>query len=155
MYIKMEIVHSLTDLGFNVLYTDSDIFFKKNVLNEMSRYIESNPTAEIIAQNDSYQGDQVTSNLCAGFFFARSSPIFVKLTHPNLYDYSMSSDQEFFNVHVCPKLKCVALPQQEFANGYVLYNRKVEPSSCTILHFNYIVGHEKKSKMIDFNAWII
>ncbi|MBI95550.1 hypothetical protein CL656_00140 [bacterium] len=137
-----------------VLFTDGDIVYENNeFINYLLKNIGNN---DMLIQNDT-MNDKNNSNLCSGFMFIKSNEKTINLFNPKNTDNKKNKqgwgDQIYIN-EIKNKLKFKTLPLHLFPNGQYYYNNynKIKPY---IIHFNWIVGNEKKNKMISFSKWYL
>ena len=92
--------------------------------------------------------------LCSGFMFIKSNKNTLSLFNPDnvkKYINTVGWDDQIYINDIKHLLKYKKLPSYLFPNGKYFYNyNKINPY---LIHFNYIVGHEKKNKMIYYNKW--
>ena len=162
---KIEIVHRLLRLGYDVLFTDSDIVF----LSDPRAFLQDHlPRSDILIQDDSpnlhLSDSPATTYLCMGFFYVKSNEKTVEAFDARHMRFSIwwasllrkllsrkrirISDQIHFNRFIKHRLNVSILPRSLFPNGYYYYNRRELASDCYLIHFNYLVGDEKREKMI-------
>lgn len=141
-----------------VCYTDGDItFHNPDFLDYLLRNIGDN---DIVMQIDTMDNNDYGS-LCAGFMFIRSTEQMREIFNPKNVKHSMTThisphkweDQSYINsFKYC--MKIIGLPLELFPNGqyYYMHHMNINPY---IIHFNWIVGHAKKEKMIKHNKWFL
>ena len=153
--------HNITKQKFNIIYenllkykyvcfTDGDIVYNKDVLLYCEEHIGNK---DILIQND-MMSDKDHSNLCSGFMFIKSNKKTRKLFNPAIATKEAKEgwgDQMYIN-SIKDKLKYKMLPLKLFPNGQYYY--KNLPDSY-LIHFNWIVGHEKQKKMKKYNKWYL
>ena len=153
VYYKFEIIHKHLLKYKYVCFTDGDIVYEnKNFLNYLINNIGDN---ELLIQNDTMD-DNNTNNLCSGFMFIKSTPNTISLFNPNNVKSKLKEgwgDQLYIN-EIKHKMKYKTLPLKLFPNGKYYYENK-NIISPYLIHFNWIVGNEKKNKMIEHNKWYI
>ena len=155
MHVKLLVIYNSLSLNEYVLYTDGDIVFENK---ELFQYLIKNiGDNDMLIQNDALS-DLDDSNLCCGFMFIKKTANTLHLFHPdqvarNKQNTSNWHDQGYVNdfKHM---LKYKKLPLSFFPNGqyYYLNNTKIQPY---LIHFNWVIGNEKMSKMKDFNKLYI
>lgn len=147
---KFQIIYDNLLLYDYVCFTDGDIVYNGNVIDYCLQNINDN---DILIQNDTMD-DNDNSNLCSGFMFIRSNDKTKQLFNPKVATIDAKEgwgDQMYIN-SIKKKLKYKMLPLDLFPNGQYYY--KYQPRSYMI-HFNWIVGHEKKNKMKSYGKWFI
>lgn len=150
-YYKFEIIYNnLLNHDF-VCITDGDIVYENNT---MFDYLLNN-----IGDNDMLcQSEGIYNNdLCSGFMFVKSNELTISLFNPkNVEKYRNTvgwGDQIYVNL-IKYNIKYKKLPLSLFPTGqyYYTYSSNLKPY---LIHFNWIVGHEKKNKMIKYNKWYV
>lgn len=159
-YIKLWILNQLILKNYNILYTDSDIYYNKNPFT----YIQSlyNEEGDIWIQNDTIYDDNY-QNLCTGFMYIRSNNStkkYFNIDYPEFterYKYcTQAADQTYINLYVTKYLNTKLLPLKYFPNGNYFYNFENNIKENNILvHFNWVVGHQKKERMKKYGMWLI
>lgn len=158
-YLKLEWIHSLL-LTKNVVMIDGDIVFRKNPWDDILQWQNHSPTDTWI-QNDGMT-DSARENLCTGYQMIRSNPRMRTLydckSERGQHQYSrcalQNNDQTYFNLYIKPYCTVRALPLKDYPNGGVFYRDAAELSPV-LVHFNWVVGHEKKGKMKEHNMWLL
>jgi hypothetical protein len=154
MFIKLSIIYENLKSSDQVLYCDGDIVFLKNPLEELKK--ENNK--DIVAQFD-FNPDKDVKTLCAGFMLVNSNQKTLNLFNPSnvpselLDRHYYFDDQKYINENISD-LNCKLLDIKEYPNGAYFYKnfQKLQPK---IIHFNYLLGNEKKIKMQDMGFWSI
>lgn len=160
-YIKFLTIYKIIELGYNAFYTDGDIFFNKNPFEYILKL--KNIDGDIWIQNDSLT-DNDYSNVCAGFMYVRSNDITKKYfeceSAESIKKYNETGlkppyDQAYFNKHIKSYLNLHMFPLSEFPNGRYFYkfSEKIQ-DTIVMVHFNWIIGHEKKKRMQKYNMWL-
>ena len=147
-YYKFEIIYNNLLNNEYVCITDGDIVYENNqIFDYLLIHIEDN---DLLIQSEGiYNFD-----LCSGFMFIKSNETTISLFNPkNIKIYKDWDDQMYIN-SIKHKLKFKKLPVQLFPTGqyYYDYNNKICPY---LIHFNFVVGHEKERKMIYYNKWYV
>lgn len=158
MFKKLEIIY-MNLLKFKyVLYTDGDIVFENA---DFYKYIIDNlintGSSDILIQNDELD-DNSNKTLCAGFMCIASNPTTLKLFNPKRIIYQAIhnhkwDDQAYIN-SIKRYLKFTKFPLDLFPNGRYYYTNytKLHPM---MIHFNWVIGHEKKAKMQKHGKWYL
>jgi hypothetical protein len=158
-YLKLKWIHSLL-LTKNVVMIDGDIVFRKNPWDDILQW-QNNSATDVWIQNDGMV-DSERENLCTGYQMIRSNQrmrsLYDCMSERSQYQYTrcalQNNDQTYFNLYVKPHCTVRALPLRDYPNGGVFY-RDAASLSPTMVHFNWIVGHEKKEKMKEYNMWLL
>ena len=149
---KFDIIYSNLLENDYVCFTDGDIVFLDNKFMDFcENFIEDN---DIIIQNDSC--DDNTDKLCSGFMFIKSTEKTLELFNPkNVAKFVRQNwdDQVYIN-NIKNNLKFRKLPLQLFPNGGYYYKNfnKIKPM---MIHFNWLIGHNKQKMMKKFNYWFL
>jgi hypothetical protein len=147
-YYKFEIIYNNLLNHEYVCITDGDIVYENNqIFDYLLSHIEDN---DLLIQSE---GIDVV-DLCSGFMFIKSNENTILLFNPeNIQIYKDWDDQMYVN-SIKHKLKYKKLPLQLFPTGnyYYQYNKNIQPY---LIHFNWVIGHEKKNKMIHYNKWYV
>ena len=155
MLKKFYIIHKNLQQDSNVLYIDGDIVLKKDFTNYFHSLLTKN---DIVFQNDKRPSKPNQINVCAGFMLIKSNKKMIKFFDPNkipiekIVNYK-THDQTFLNKNLA-KFKYEILPMKHFPNGPYFYQNynKIDPF---IIHFNYILGEDKISRMKELNEWYL
>lgn len=161
-YIKFLIIYKVIKLGYNCFYTDGDTFYMKNPIN----YIKNtkNIDADCWIQNDTLQENNY-GNVCAGFMYVISNDItkqyFECESEESIKKYKDSGleapyDQSYFNKYIKSYINLQLFPLNLFPNGNYFYrNSNIIKNNLIMVHFNWVVGHDKKDKMKTYNMWLL
>lgn len=161
-YYKFEIIYNNLLLNKYVLITDGDIVYEnKEYLNY---FINNINNSDILIQNDAMH-DSLNTVLCSGLMFIKPTPRTLQIFNPaqalldkQRFDASMFNgmfnnwnDQIYIN-KIKNILNYKKLPLNLFPNGnyYYSHHTTIRPY---VIHFNWVSGHEKQSKMKYFNKW--
>jgi hypothetical protein len=133
-----------------VCITDGDIVYENNgVFDFLLEHIGDN---DMLIQSEGLDTDDV----CSGFMFIKSNPRTISLFHPEnveIHKNTVGWDDQVYINEMKYKLKYKVLPLSLFPTGkyYDSYSDNIDPY---LIHFNWIVGHEKKSIMIKYQKWV-
>jgi len=153
MLYKFEMIYESLQKNDYVLYIDGDIVIKSNIINYLMDNIGSK---DMLIQNDHNPDKPNILNLCAGFMFITSNDKTLKFFNPKnvdvekLVNYS-HHDQTYLNLNR-NRFDYGILPLKDFSNGPYFYNNfgNYNPK---LIHFNFLVGDQKKNKIKKFNEW--
>jgi hypothetical protein len=160
-YIKIFLIYKFLKMGYNVFYTDGDIFYMKNPLDEINALNEEN--VDMWIQNDTCYDNSI-ENVCAGFMYIRSNETTQTYFNIEIPEFTEkynkftahTCDQHYLNIYIKPFLHVRTLPLNKFPNGNYYYNfSDIIQNSIVMVHFNWIVGHEKKERMKKYNMWLV
>ena len=154
MFNKLKVIHKTLISNDQVLYIDGDIVFKKNTLYQISQ----NKSVDLIGQYDFNPSSDIKT-LCAGFMMINSNNKTLKLFDPALVPKELLDrrfyfdDQKYINRNL-DKVNYEFFDLDTYPNGSYFYSnyKNLDPA---IIHFNYIVGSEKKQKMKDMGYWYL
>jgi hypothetical protein len=159
-YIKLKVINEVINLGFNILYSDSDIFYHKNIKDDILEWSKSE--YDVVIQNDTDKNEN-KKNLCTGFLYVKSNDKnikFFELINDNIYSKIMNRiyrnyDQDFFNKEVRPNINVKVLSLKEYPNGKYWIKNKILQDSFKLIHFNWLIGMDKVTHMKNNNMWLI
>ncbi len=160
-YMKFWFIYQVIMLNYNILYTDGDIVFKKNPFDELKSL--EGEEADVWIQNDTML-DNNFENVCAGFLYVKSTNDTKKYFNTDIPEFEKryevckkgSCDQMYINLYVKPYIKMKLLPLYKFPNGQYFYKyNKFILDSIVMVHFNWIIGENKKEQMKKYNMWSI
>lgn len=149
-YYKFEIIYNNLLHHDYVCITDGDIVYEDNTIFD---YLLNN-----IGENDMIiQSEGLdTNDICSGFMFIKSNPLTISLFDPKNVEKHRNEkkwdDQVYIN-KIKHKIQFQKLPLSLFPTGNYYYT--YHPKNPYLIHFNWIVGNEKKHKMIHYNKWFI
>jgi len=149
VFHKFKIIYDNLLNNEYVCITDGDIVYENNCIFD---YLLKN-----IKDNDMLiQSEGITRNdLCSGFMFIKSNQNTISLFNPNNVERYRNTvgwgDQIYVN-SIKDKLKYKKLPLPLFPTGKYFYQYSGEINPY-LIHFNWVVGHEKRNKMIKYNKW--
>lgn len=150
---KFEIIYNCLKENEYVCFTDGDIVFQNNkFLKYCLTYVGDN---DMLIQNDA-MSNKNKSNLCSGFMFIKSNKKTLDIFNPiNVQKHVKPGwDDQIYINKFKHTLNFQTLPLEYFPNGQYYYN-SVKPFHPMMIHFNWVVGHEKKKKMKKHNKWFI
>jgi hypothetical protein len=160
-YIKILVIQKILEMNYNVFYTDGDIYYCKNPIDEINLIKDIN--GDMWIQNDTIFENNF-DNVCAGFMYIRTNSKtkqYFNINTPNcILQYNEcaknNNDQTYLNKYVIPYLNVHLFPLNKFPNGNYFYNfeNKIK-DSIVMVHFNWVVGHEKKERMKKYNMWLV
>ena len=131
----------------DVLYLDGDIVIENP---EFVQYFIDN-----IKDNDLLIQDENHKNIkCAGLMYIKSNETTKKYFNPKNITYRTTKgwpDQTYVN-QILPFLKYNVIDSNLFPNGKYYYEKHATLNPY-LIHFNFIVGHEKKNRMQQFEKW--
>jgi len=147
-YYKFQIIYENLLNNEYVCFTDGDIVYEnKHIFLFLLNNIKDN---DILIQDDN-----LDETLCSGFMFIKSNKNTISLFNPeNVKKYinTVGWDDQIYINNIKHLIKYKKLPLYLFPTGayYYNYNSVIVPY---LIHFNWVVGHEKKNKMIYYKKW--
>lgn len=157
-FFKWFAISKLLDLGHNVLYTDGDIVFRKDPLPHVREFTEP---VDIWIQNDAGVESEGAGNLCTGYFYVKSNEttrylFCLETDEQKQRFFSDSGDQAYFNMYMKEHLQFKTLPLRMYPNGKCFFHFKNSLLPiCILVHFNWVLGHEKMAKMREHEMWLL
>ena len=153
-YHKFIIIHENLKKYDYVCITDGDIVFENA---DFLHYLKSNiGDYDLLIQNEGMD-DHTQDSLCSGFMFLRSNPKTLALFDPKVMesqkDNNTWDDQQYVN-NIRHALQYKTLPLALFPNGQYYYHHH-ETLTPYLIHFNWVIGHEKKERMKQYNKWLL
>lgn len=149
-YARYIIAQDLLKTNNSITYLDIDIVVCKNFESYILQKLKLNPKQLLIQSNH-------LNKPCTGFFSLTSnfnSNILNKLINPKNFNLN---DQEYLHklMEEEKPTDIKLLDKNDFPNGAYYYrNHKEIGSSCKIIHFNCVVGDDKKiKKMREYNHY--
>jgi hypothetical protein len=146
---KLEVILSNMYLDKEVLWIDNDIYLFQNMIPELRLR-----SGNFVMQDDLWSP-------CTGFFLVRSSSSSIRAIQKaihylkNLPPDSIENDQHaFVRVYkTIPLLIVNLLPQEEYPNGEIYFNRKLT-SKAKMVHNNYLgTTSEKIVRFKEHGLW--
>lgn len=151
---KFRIIYENLHKYTYVCITDGDIVFENsNFLNYLRQEISDK---DILIQNDC-NDDNNHSNLCSGFIFIKSNEKTLDFFNPSnmeIYKNTPEWDDQIYVNDNKNKVNYKLLPLNLFPNGnyYYHYHSILQPY---LIHFNWVIGHEKRQKMNFHKKWYL
>jgi hypothetical protein len=165
VFSKLDAISYTLNLGYEIVgYIDTDIILFSDPTQIMLSEFEDN--VDVVCQCD--EGKKMCSykyqcpNICSGVMLFKNNKNVLDCLKYNENNLKNNlSDQHYLNDNFKKYgIKIVTIPKEILVNGgYYGYNtllNKVElPKECKLLHFNYLVGKDKKKAMITQNMWYL
>ena len=132
-----------------VCITDGDIVYENNLFIDF--LLENIHDNDLLIQSEGLEID----DLCSGFMFIKSNVNTLSIFNPNnveKYKNFLGWDDQVYINEIKYKLNYKVLPLNLFPTGkyYYQYYNNINPY---LIHFNWVVGNDKLSKMIRHNKW--
>jgi hypothetical protein len=158
---------SLTESNINchVGYIDTDIVILKNInkyiLEIMNKFKDCDAFFQCDEATKSCTNIFTCINPCSGVFVLRNKAYFLKLLNYDLNYISMfEGDQDYLKyIFIQNKIKYITFNKVKIMNGG--YNTKLATmyidltDNTLLLHFNYMIGDEKRKSMIINKKWYL
>ncbi len=155
---KLEIISRCLETSDFVCYTDGDIVYEDAGAIEDCVARAATGSLDLLVQNDSAtRRDDDHSNICAGFMTIRSNETMRKIFHPESVRPLVNRrfcDQLYINNFVKQRVRFGVLPFAEYPNGWYFYEYP-DNEKAKLVHFNYVVGGLKRSRMIKHGKWYL
>ena len=155
VYFKFFCINDLLKSFQFVHFLDGDIVVKKDFTKNILDYSDG---LDLLAQNNKSPHDNNFDEINSGFMLFQSNKKVMKHINPNRFSLKKFSkykfhDQTYIN-NIKSKLNYELLNLDDFPNGahYKEFKKEIDPF---IIHYNYILGHEKKNQMISDNHWYL
>jgi len=155
VYFKFYCINDLLQTNNYVHFLDGDIVIKKDFSNEILKYGEN---IELLAQSNKSPHDSNDEEINSGFMLFNSTKKIKKYINPKRFSLKKFSkfkfhDQTYIN-NIKNRIDYKLLNLDDFPNGahFKKYKDSIDPF---IIHYNYILGHEKKNEMIKDNNWYL
>jgi hypothetical protein len=143
VFSKLALVRQLLQSGRHVLFSDSDVVFRRNPL----QWFPGEGKADFAAQSDAPANSKsdTPGSLCSGLYFAhptREAMETLRFTTGDLERHG--GDQDFLRKRLGQErmARCLMLPRELFPNGNVWKN--TPPPDPVAVHFNWVEGVEAK-----------
>ena len=150
VYHKFVIIYEQLLKHEYVCITDGDIVFERaGFVQYLVDHIGEN---EMLIQSEYI--DAGRTDLCSGFMFIKSTENTRQFFNPVYVEHKKNTvgwgDQMYVNNHK-HKIRYQLLPVELFPNGKYYYSHPtIQPF---LIHFNWVVGHEKRAKMRKHGKW--
>ena len=131
----------------DVLYLDGDIIIENSKF--IQYFIDNIKNNDLLIQDENHKNIK-----CAGLMYIKSNETTKKYFNPKNITYKTTkgwTDQTYVN-QILPFLKYSVIDSNLFPNGKYYY-KKYATLNPYLIHFNFIVGHEKKKRMQHFEKW--
>jgi len=147
---KFNIIHKELMKGNDVLFSDGDIVWLNNRFQkDIRNRLDDN---DMLFQNDKLD-DGDDSELCSGIMFVKCNDWNKRVFDPKNIDMNdFECDQIHFN-KIKRHLNYEKLPLKKYPNGSYFQTYQRQDSYC--IHFNYVVGDQKKDFMKTFDYWYL
>jgi len=147
-YYKFEVIYKNLLSSDFVCFTDGDIVFQNKDFMDFLRGEIGN--YDLLIQHD------YPHELCSGFMFIKSNANTLNYFNPKNIPFQSDpkwDDQVYIN-KIKNNIHYKLLPIEYFPNGHYYYKnyKKINPY---LIHFNCVLGHEKKERMIKHNKWYL
>ena len=136
-----------------VCITDGDIVFENNIF--LQYLLKNIGLNDLLIQTEYI--DNKNDVLCSGFMFIKSNSNTLNFFNPKYIEHKKNTigwDDQIYVNNNKDKLKYKMLPIQLFPNGKYYYDNN-NIKTPYLIHFNWIIGHEKKEKMLKYGKWYL
>mgnify|MGYP001349577748 CR=1 FL=1 len=155
MMTKFEVIYQSLCKYEKVLYLDGDIVIKRNFDKALNNFLGNN---DIIFQNDRRPSKPNEIKICAGFMYIHSNEKTRNFFNPENVPFkkvvSYKAHDQTYITKSKNKFNHSILPMALFPNGPYFYehHKNLDPY---IVHFNFLIGHNKKDKMKEMGEWYL
>jgi hypothetical protein len=138
------------------VYLDGDIVVFKDFLHRLDEYFQFDIVFQCDQQGNACSNVFQCPYMCTGFMLLKNTHEVRDALHyqkhiPDIHQYS--TDQHYLNAFVRQKkMRVATLPKLLFPNGS---QRDCVSSVACLLHYNYLVGHEKQKEMKARGHWYV
>lgn len=147
---KFNIIYKELMLGNNVLFSDGDIvWLDSRFQRDIKNRLDDN---DILFQND-HQDDKDDGQLCSGIMYIKCNDKNKKTFNPANIDIDKFKCDQIYLNEIKSSLAYDKLPLKKYPNGQYFYNRPNLKSYC--IHFNYLIGNDKRETMKKLNYWFL
>ena len=155
MMSKFHAIHRELIKGNDVLFSDGDIvFLDSRFMRDVKNRLDDN---DILFQNDKHH-DSDDSELCCGFMYIKCNDKNKTIFNPENPDLQrdFECDQIYLN-KVKHRFNFEKLPLKRYPNGgYFIHSLSSSKHlNPYMIHFNYLIGDQKKEVMKKLNYWYI
>lgn len=156
---KLEVVHAVLSLGYDVLYTDGDVVWKMDAREPVAQFMRQHEKVQMAFMSDETWNRQLC-NYCTGFFYIRATRECIEVWDPLGIDWkTFTNDQPYINRKIRSWGERVAsLDKKKFPNGNRWQKYASDPQfaqDAIVVHFNYLIGERKRDTMIQYNMWYV
>jgi hypothetical protein len=141
--IKLVVIHALLQANKRVVFFDGDVVWLRDCLNELLLLLEHH---DVVIQHDKQEV------LCTGFVCIRPCQSTIASFDPSLIPPMCAGEQPVVNRMLKEtSTKVYVLPSHKYANG-LARRRSLHPN---IVHYNFMLGHEKIGMMRLEKRWFL
>ena len=173
--LKSRQVLRLLERGYNVLWTDVDVFWKADPRPDLLRFLVKNDH-DVLIQSDAVADKEASTWINSGFYYVKQSPknvrVFQEIVQDAAMSYGQSEQPSFYRVlcqHRVDPDNCInddlsvlthVLDRWKYAHGVmvdVLSNTMIDTKNDVVtMHFNYRAGFEEKKRCFHIgNMWLL
>ena len=143
-------------------YIDTDIVLFSDPTKLVLDIFNKNKNINIVFQCDEYgyycSNKNKCGNLCGGIMiYKKSNEILALFEYKEDDILKYTSDQEYLNKIISEQnILTETIQRIVFVNGAYpnIFNGTI-PKGCCLIHFNYLISHQKKQKMQELGLWYI
>jgi hypothetical protein len=150
----------------DVGYIDMDIVLFSDPTKVILEYMDKYPNVDIFGQCDEPGIECLRptncSNMCSGVIVFRNKPELYDIFNYDVKDLSrFMGDQDFIGMHrKMRNIKSITIDRRIFLNGTFpgIKNDDIifqKPKTTSLIHFNWMIGNKKESRMKKLNMWFI
>jgi hypothetical protein len=151
VFQKFRAIHDALLANDFVYFTDGDIVYKSDrFINDLKNRMDDD--IDLLIQNDK-QHDDDDSELCSGVMYIRSNEKTREFFNPEHIDVDLIECDQIYVNNMKDKLNYEKLPLRRYPNGK--YFREKQPNAPYLIHYNYLIGKDKKTMMMQDGNWLI
>ncbi|GAA5802617.1 nucleotide-diphospho-sugar transferase-domain-containing protein [Helicostylum pulchrum] len=161
---KTLVVQQLLYLDINVFFSDVDIvWLRPRIVEYVNTFLQIRPETHVLFQQEGFNQQEINS----GFYLMRATIEMKQLLAETIRIQDTvegktqqgSMNDALNNLNMDLRTTCVVLLDVlHFPNGFVYYTHDLPNKHGIkpfIVHANYLIGEDKKQKLIDSDFWYI
>lgn len=145
-----------------LVYLDSDIAVFQDPLAALQPFLEESPFWFQCDESPSFvcSNHESCSNACSGVIAMQlteeTRPLFQKVYQVEDGWKEAVGDQDYINERMKRfQIPYKTLPRDAFPNGIFLSENRFRQNNPVLLHFNYVIGNDKKRMMKNKDCWLL
>lgn len=141
-------------------YIDGDIHVYSDFVPYLKELAIACPDIRLFIQADHNTAivNEFGNERCAGFFHIKNCAEIKRLityTEEDVKKNTINADQQHINSKVAEyNLPTMQLDRARFPNGVFVNNKNI-PKEAHLIHYNWMIGSEKRKKMMDNGHWYL
>ena len=152
VFQKFRAIHKALLENDYVYFTDGDIVYKSDrFIRDLKNRMEDEDL-DLLIQNDK-QHDDDNSELCSGVMYIRSNEKTKHFFNPQFIDVDLIKCDQIYVNNMKDNLNYELLPLRKYPNG--LYYHQKQPNNPFLIHYNYLIGNDKREMMLKDGNWMV